>query len=248
MNGTRSAERGTRNKAERGNNLAGPSGEPGASSAFRAPRSALALAVLLSGTGRTLENLLAQIERGDLAARVAVVISSRPGVRGLELATARGIPAHTIERRRFADDEAFSDAVYAALAPHQPGLLVAAGYLRKLVIRPEWANRMMNIHPSLLPAFGGRGMYGHHVHEAVLAYGVKLTGCTAHFVDNEYDHGPIILQRAVPVLEDDTPDSLAARVFAEECRLYPEAIRLFAAGRLAVEGRQVRILAEASNE
>jgi formyltetrahydrofolate-dependent phosphoribosylglycinamide formyltransferase len=206
------------------------------------------LGVLLSGTGRTLENLLAYIERGELAARVAVVISSRPGVRGLAIAEAHGIPSATIERREHADDEAFSAAVYAVLAPYEPGLLVSAGYLRKLVIRPEWAGRMMNIHPSLLPAFGGRGMYGHHVHEAVLAYGVKLTGCTAHFVDNEYDHGPIILQRAVPVLEDDTPDSLAARVFAEECRLYPEAIRLFAAGRLAVEGRQVRILAEVRNE
>ena len=245
---TRNSERGARNKDEGADGLVGPCSDPVPGSAFRAPRSALALGVLLSGTGRTLENLLAQIERGELAARVAVVISSRPGVRGLELATVHGIPTHTIERRRFADDEAFSDAVYAALAPHQPELLVSAGYLRKLVIRPEWTNRMMNIHPALLPAFGGRGMYGHHVHEAVLAHGVKLTGCTVHFVDNEYDHGPIILQRAVPVLEDDTPDTLAARVFAEECRLYPEAIRLFAAGRLAVEGRRVKILAEVRSE
>jgi phosphoribosylglycinamide formyltransferase-1 len=204
----------------------------------------LDLAVLLSGTGRTLENLLAVIARGELAARVRVVVSSRPGVRGLEVAARAGIPTVTVERRDYPDDEAFSAVVYGALAPYCPDLLVSAGYLRKLVIRPEWAGRMMNIHPSLLPAFGGRGMYGRHVHEAVLAYGVKVTGCTAHFVDNEYDHGPIILQRAVPVLDGDTPDTLAARVFAAECALYPEAIRLYAAGRLRIEGRCVRVLDE----
>jgi phosphoribosylglycinamide formyltransferase 1 len=204
----------------------------------------LDLAVLLSGTGRTLENLLAVIARGELAARVRVVVSSRPGVRGLEVAARAGIPAVTVERRDYPDDEAFSAVVYGALAPYRPDLLVSAGYLRKLVIRPEWAGRMMNIHPSLLPAFGGRGMYGRHVHEAVLAYGVKVTGCTAHFVDNEYDHGPIILQRTVPVLDGDTPDTLAARVFAAECALYPEAIRLYAAGRLAIEGRCVRVRGE----
>jgi folate-dependent phosphoribosylglycinamide formyltransferase PurN len=99
----------------------------------------------------------------------------------------------------------------------------------------------MNIHPSLIPAFCGRGFYGHHVHEAVLAYGVKITGCTVHFADNQYDHGPIILQRAVPVWDDDTPESLAARVFEQECEAYPEAIRLYAAGRLQLEGRRVRI-------
>ena len=106
---------------------------------------------------------------------------------------------------------------------------------------PEFAGRVMNIHPALIPAFCGKGYYGHHVHEAVLAAGVKLTGCTVHFADNEYDHGPIIVQKAVPVLDDDTPETLAARVFEMECEAYPEAIELFAAGRLVVEGRRVRV-------
>jgi phosphoribosylglycinamide formyltransferase 1 len=100
----------------------------------------------------------------------------------------------------------------------------------------------MNIHPALIPAFCGKGYYGHHVHEAVLAAGVKITGCTVHFCDNQYDHGPIILQRPVPVVDDDTTDSLAARVFEQECQAYPEAIQLFAEGRLRIEGRRVRIL------
>jgi len=99
-----------------------------------------------------------------------------------------------------------------------------------------------NNHPSLIPAFCGQGFYGHHVHEAVLAYGVKLSGCTVHFADNQYDHGPVILQRAVPVLDDDTPDTLAARVFEAECEAYPEALRLIASGRLRLDGRRVRCM------
>lgn len=197
------------------------------------------LAMLLSGTGRTLENLLAAIGRGELAARVRVVISTRAGVRGLEVAAAHGIPAVAIDRRHYPDDHAFSDAVYAALAPYAPRLLVLGGFLRRLEIRPEWRGRIVNVHPSLLPAFGGKGMYGRHVHEAVLAYGVKLSGCTVHFVDEDYDQGPIILQRAVPVLDDDTPETLAARVFAAECAAYPAAIRLYIAGRLSCHGRRV---------
>ena len=207
-----------------------PAGEP------------LPLAVLLSGAGRTLENLLATIARGELDARVAAVIGSRPGLRGLAVAEAHGLPAIAVDRRRYADDAAFTAAVFAALAPHAPGLLVLSGFLRRLVIPPAWRGRIVNIHPSLLPAFGGRGFYGRHVHEAVLAYGVKISGCTVHFVDDEYDHGPIILQRAVPVRDGDTPDSLAARVFAAECEAYPEALRLYAAGRLALDGRRVRVI------
>lgn len=202
----------------------------------------LPLAVLLSGAGRTLENLLATIARGELDARVAAVIGSRPGLRGLAVAEAHGLPAYAIDRRRYADDAAFTAAVFAALAPHAPELLVLSGFLRRLVIPPAWQGRIVNIHPSLLPAFGGRGFYGRRVHEAALAYGVKITGCTVHFVDDEYDHGPIILQRAVPVLDGDTPDSLAARVFAAECEAYPEALRLYAGGRLALDGRRVRVL------
>ncbi len=115
------------------------------------------------------------------------------------------------------------------------------GYLTHVLIPPDFENRVLNIHPALIPAFCGRGFYGHHVHEAVLEYGAKVSGCTVHFVDNQYDHGPIILQKVVPVLDDDTPDSLAARVFAAECEAYPEALRLLGRGKVVVEGRSVRV-------
>jgi phosphoribosylglycinamide formyltransferase-1 len=116
------------------------------------------------------------------------------------------------------------------------------GFLKRLDIPADFANRVVNIHPGLIPAFCGKGFYGHHVHEAVLEYGAKLSGCTVHFADNQYDHGPVILQKAVPVENDDTPETLAARVFEAECEAYPEAIQLIAEGRVKLEGRIVRIL------
>jgi len=118
---------------------------------------------------------------------------------------------------------------------------VLGGFLKRLTIPEDFTNRVVNIHPALIPAFCGEGMYGHRVHEAVLQYGVKLSGCTVHFADNQYDHGPVILQKAVPVLDDDTPDSLQKRVFQAECQAYPEAIRLIAEDRVSVDGRRVRI-------
>src|SRR5205085_1928091 len=142
-------------------------------------------------------------------------------------------------RRSAGGREALSEQTFAACRDAGADLVCLAGYLQLLEVPPDFANRVLNIHPSLLPAFGGPGMYGRHVHEAALAYGVKVSGCTVHFADNAYDHGPVVLQRPVPVRDDDTPESLAARVFAEECEAYPEAIRLFAAGRLRVEGRRV---------
>lgn len=202
----------------------------------------LRLAVLLSGSGRTLENLLGCIARKELPARVEVVVSSRDGVRGIEIARAAGLPVTVIPRREFPSVDAFSDAVWAAIAPYEVDLVILAGFLAKLAIPTAFEGRVMNIHPSLLPLFGGRGFYGDRVHRAVLEAGVKVSGCTVHFVDEEYDAGPIILQRCVPVLDDDTPESLAHRVFAEECRAYPEAIRLYAEGRLRIEGRRVRVL------
>ena len=114
--------------------------------------------------------------------------------------------------------------------------MLLAGFLSQLEILPDWEGRMMNIHPSLLPLFGGRGLYGTRVHEAVLASGMRVTGCTVHLVNAEYDAGPIVLQRSLPILADDTPETLGARVFALECELYPEAIRLFAEGRLVPRG------------
>jgi len=120
--------------------------------------------------------------------------------------------------------------------------VLLGGFLQLLKVPEDYRGRILNIHPSLIPAFCGKGFHGRHVHEAVLAAGVKVSGCTVHFVDDEYDHGPIVAQRAVSVLEDDTPQSLSERVFAQECELYPEAVRLFAAGRLRIEGRRVRVL------
>lgn len=198
------------------------------------------LAVLLSGTGRTLENLLHVTELGLLPARIVAVVSSRPGVRGVAVARAARVPVQVVTRQDFSDDSAFSAAIYDALAPVEPDWLVLAGFSRRLIVRPEWWGRIVNVHPSLLPSFGGRGMFGIHVHEAALAYGVKLSGCTVHFVDNEYDHGPVILQRAVPVLDEDDPATLAERVFAAECEAYPEALRGLIAGAVEVHGRRVR--------
>ncbi|HET9014709.1 MAG TPA: phosphoribosylglycinamide formyltransferase [Thermomicrobiaceae bacterium] len=202
----------------------------------------LRIAVLLSGTGRTLENLNAAIAGGQVPARVVAVVSSRAAVRGNDVARAAGLPLTVLPRRRFAGVEEFSDAVYRALSPHAVDLVVLAGFLSQLTIPERYRDRIMNIHPSLLPLFGGHGYWGERVHRAVLESGMKVSGCTVHFVDERYDAGPIILQRCVPVLEGDEPETLGARVFAEERRLYPEAIRLFAEGRLRVEGRRVRIL------
>jgi phosphoribosylglycinamide formyltransferase 1 len=207
---------------------------------------ALRLAVLLSGGGRTLANLLDEIQAGAVPAEVVAVVSSRPGVRGLTIAQDAGIPSYTVDRKQYADAASFSAAVSECILPHHPGLVVCAGFLSLYLPPPELRDRVMNIHPALIPAFCGHGFYGARVHRAAIDSGVRVSGCTVHFADQEYDHGPIILQRAVPVLDDDTPEALAERVFAEECVAYPEAIRLFAEGRLRVEGRRVRILAAGS--
>jgi phosphoribosylglycinamide formyltransferase-1 len=202
----------------------------------------LKLAVLLSGNGTTLQNILDRIAAGTLDARVVCVISSRADVFGLERARHAGIPAIAIPRKDFASGEAFGEAMWTEIRKHSPGLVVLAGFMSLLPIPKDFHGKIINVHPALIPAFSGKGMYGSHVHEAVLAYGAKLSGATVHFVDDEYDRGPIILQSAVPVLEDDTPGTLAERVQAEERELYPKAIQLFAEGRLRLEDRRVRIL------
>ena len=201
----------------------------------------LRIAVLLSGAGTSLENLLEQIEAGRLDAQVVLVIASKPKAGGLERAARRGIPAVAIPRRAHPDAEAFNDALHAELAKHAVDLVLLLGFLSPFRTRGRWSGRVINVHPALIPAFSGQGYYGHHVHEAVLEAGVKQTGATVHFADDDYDSGPIILQEAVAVRDDDTPDTLAARVQAVERRLVPEAVRLFAEGRLVIEGRRVRI-------
>lgn len=204
----------------------------------------LRLAVLLSGSGTTLQNLLDRIGAGRLDARVVVVVSSRAGVKGLERAANAGIPAVVIARKDYADPAAFSAAINAVIRPYAVDLICLAGFLSLYIPDPAVCAHALNIHPALIPAFCGQGYYGRRVHEAVLAAGVKLTGATVHFVDEQYDHGPIILQAAVPVLDDDTPETLAARVKTAEDELYPRAVQLFAEGRLRIEGRRVRILPE----
>jgi formyltetrahydrofolate-dependent phosphoribosylglycinamide formyltransferase len=202
----------------------------------------LRLGVLLSGGGTTLLNLLAQIEAGVLNAEVALVIGSRP-CKGLDRSREAGLAVETVPYKDYGPNglAEYSARLSDLLDAANVDLVCLAGFLSMWTIPPRYKGRVMNIHPALLPSFGGRGMFGRRVHEAVLAAGCKISGCTAHFVTNEYDAGPIIVQRAVPVGEDDTPDTLAARVFEQECLAYPEAIDLFARGRLQIEGRRVRI-------
>jgi formyltetrahydrofolate-dependent phosphoribosylglycinamide formyltransferase len=201
----------------------------------------LRVAVLLSGEGTSLENLCERIDAGAVPAEVVLVIASKERAGGLARAERRGIPAVAVPRRAFADVGAFNDALHAELDKRSVDLVALLGFLSPFELRGRWAGRAINVHPALIPAFCGHGMYGHRVHEAVLAAGVKLSGATVHFCDDHYDSGPIILQEAVPVLDDDTPDTLAARVQGVERRLVPEAIRLFAEGRLSIEGRRVRM-------
>src|SRR4051812_5913485 len=194
------------------------------------------IAVLLSGGGRSFENLVA-ISRGkEIASEVVLVIASTAKAGGLERAARLSVPALTID----AKGPELAGRVFAALDEARIDLACLAGWLKLLAPIPaRWKGRVLNIHPALLPAFCGKGFYGDRVHEAVLEAGVKLTGCTVHFCDDEYDHGPIVVQRACPVLDGDDAHSLAARVFEEEKLAYPEAIRLFESGALRIEGRRV---------
>jgi phosphoribosylglycinamide formyltransferase-1 len=178
-----------------------------------------------------------------LPAKIVHVVSSNPQAGGLEFAKAAGVAASVIERNTYSSIEEFSTAVFDACRAADADLVVMGGFLKLVVIPPDFENRVLNIHPALIPAFCGKSFYGHRVHEAVLEYGAKLSGCTVHFVDNRYDHGPILLQRAVPVMAGDTPKLLAARVFEAECAAYPEALQLIAAGRVEINGRRVRVLA-----
>lgn len=201
----------------------------------------LRLGVLISGGGRTLQNLVELIRRGELNAEIVVVISSLPDVKGVERARAAGLPVVIVRKKDHPDEAEFSRLITEALEAHDVQLACLAGWTCFWRIPDHWIGRVMNIHPALLPKYGGKGFYGHHVHEAVLAAGDKESGCTVHFANNEYDAGPIILQRKVPVLPGDNADTLAARVFEQEILAYPEAIRLFAEGRISLVGDRVEI-------
>ena len=201
----------------------------------------LRVAVLLSGSGTSLENLCEHIDAGRVPAEVVVVISSKESAYGLERARRRGIPAVAVSRKRIGDAKAFNDALHAELAKHRVDLIALLGFLSLFELRGVYEGKVINVHPALIPAFSGHGFYGPRVHAAVLEAGVKVSGATVHFGDDEYDKGPILLQEAVPVLETDTPESLAARVIAAERRLVPEAVRLIAEGRVEIDGGVTRI-------
>lgn len=187
------------------------------------------LAVLISGSGRTLQNLIRIIEMGELNAEIVAVVSSAEGVKGLDIATGAGIPNHTLTPKDARGVQAYSTAMYDLLAPYQPELVIMAGFLRRLLVHPGWENRILNIHPALLPQAAGyaagKGFYGDFVHAAVLERGDSESGCTVHVVTDTYDDGPPLAQSIVPIGADETVRSLADRVFARECELYPRVIR-----------------------
>ena len=199
------------------------------------------IAVLISGGGSTMMNLHRHIEDGELSAKICLMIASRQCT-GIEKGQAAGIPAMLLSPKKFASVTDYSDAVFEEIRNVNADVVLLAGFLSRIIIPHDFMNRVINIHPSLIPAFCGHGMYGHHVHEAVLNRGCKVSGCTVHFCDNEYDHGPIILQKVVSVMADDDADTLASRVQAAEREAFPEAVKLFVQGRLEIRGRMVHVL------
>lgn len=191
----------------------------------------LKIAVLISGGGTTLKNLINLREHGDLAVDFTLVVSSKSTAGGLRYAEEAKIPSLVVRKKDTASPEEHSEVIFDAIRKSGADLVVMGGYLEHLLIPNDFENRVLNIHPSLIPAFCGKGMYGLRVHQAAIDFGVRISGCTVHFVDNEYDHGPIVLQRACEVLETDSAEELQARVFALECVALPDAIRLIAAKR-----------------
>jgi len=205
----------------------------------------LRLGLLISGGGSTMVNIADNIRHRRVSAEIALVISSNPGAAGIERARQMHLPVNVVPRKQYDSVEAFSERIFQLMRVADVDLVVMAGFLSLVQIPDDFRWRVMNIHPALLPAHGGKGMYGKKVHEAVLAAGDGETGCTVHFADNQYDHGPIILQRRCEVRDSDTADTLHERVQAEERIAYPQAIQLFAEGRLVVQDHEVRILDEA---
>ena len=203
----------------------------------------MCLAVFASGGGSNFAAMLKAVEAGRLDAAPVLLVADRPGIGAIEKAEAHGVPVAVLPPSDFADEDAFADALLAALHAHGATHVALAGYLKKVPARVvrAYRHRMLNVHPALLPAFGGKGYYGQRVHEAVIEHGCRVSGATVHLVDEEYDTGPILLQEPVPVHPDDTPRSLAARVLQVEHRIFPEALQLFAQGRARVEGRRVVI-------
>lgn len=205
----------------------------------------LSICVFASGRGSNMQALLDAIDAGHVDARVVLVISNKSAAGALETATARGIPAVHTSDTHFTSESSYIDHLLRLLQEHHCDFIVLAGYLKKIpaAIIQRFSQRIINIHPALLPSFGGKGLYGHHVHEAVLAYGCKVSGATVHLVDLEYDTGAPILQKCVPVLEGDTPDTLAERVLKVEHEILPLAVQLFAEQRVTIQGHRAIITA-----
>lgn len=204
------------------------------------------IAVMVSGAGRgsNMQAIIDACKSGKVAGEVAVVIGVKSDAPAMERAANQGIKIAAISPKSFENVRDYDDEVLKTLKDNKIDLICLAGYMRVLGqnVVDAYRNAIMNVHPALIPSFCGKGMYGHHVHEAVIARGVKFSGATVHLVDEEYDTGPIVLQSIVPVEQDDTPDTLAARVLEKEHETYAEAVSLFAQGRLRVENRKVRIL------
>jgi len=199
------------------------------------------LAVLISGTGRTLKNFIDLAADGELPVEIRLVVSSTAKAGGLKFAEEANIPTRVIRREDFANDATFGEAVFAVCRDAGVDYVAMAGFLKLAPVPDDFVGRVVNIHPALIPAFCGPGMYGDRVHQAVLKAGVKVTGCTVHFVDNQYDAGPIIWQQPVPVFDDDTAEALAKRVFEVEKEAYPHVLKLLASGRIKLEGRRITV-------
>ena len=201
------------------------------------------IAIFASGRGSNFQAILSAIDAGLLSARVTVLISNRSDATALDIARARKIQTSHLSQKMFPSEEALVEAMLNVLSQQRAELLVLAGYMKKIplqVVR-RYRNRIVNIHPALLPSFGGAGMYGHFVHEAVIASGMKVSGATVHLVDEEYDRGPIVMQKTVEIIQEDTPDLLAAKVLKIEHEIYPLALKAFAEGKVKIEGRKAWI-------
>ena len=197
--------------------------------------------MLISGGGTTLKNLIQYDQQGRLDAKIALVLSSNPDAQGLNFAIEAGIPSSVVNHKQFDDVESFSSAIFDSIRDSRVDLVVMGGFLRRLKIPHDFEYRVINIHPSLIPSFCGKGNYGLRVHRGVIEYGCKISGCTVHFVDDQYDHGPIIAQATAPVMSDDTPEELAGRVFDKECELYPRVINAIASGNISIDGRRINV-------
>ena len=199
------------------------------------------IAVLISGGGTTLKNLIQWRDEENLLAKIELVISNNPAAGGLTYASEANISCLVVNHKKFEDVAKFSDAIFSAIQAANIDLVVMGGFLRRLTIPPAYENRVINIHPSLIPAFCGKGFYGQKVHQAVIDYGCKLSGCSVHYVDDQYDHGPIIAQETVPVRTTDTAKTLAKRIFEKECQVYPKVINAIIEGNVVIKDRCVEI-------